>query len=116
MFLDTIEERHPERVLSSVELNHVGFRVFFDLPEEHHLRITISIHQRDERLEVYEIVDETSAFKLHFSDGNHWEIDGDASSIPGKLKGYLLQAVGDFDTHSYDKSFVGRLLEQVGDK
>jgi hypothetical protein len=115
MFLDTIDERYPERVLAGVALSHIGFEVFFDLPDKHHLKFSINIYQLKgrQRFEIYETVLETSPSRFHYSDGNHFEVEGDAASMMATRMEYLKKAIGDFEQHSYEDSFVGLLLEQV---
>jgi hypothetical protein len=114
MFIDEIDGRYPDRILAGVALSHIGFQVSFDLPDEHHLKVSINIYQLEGRqcFEVYETVQETSPSRLHRSEGDHFEVEGDASSLLVMRRDCLKRAIGDFDEHSYDDSFVGWLLEQ----
>jgi hypothetical protein len=114
MFLDTIDERYPERMLAGIALTHIGFQASFDLPDDHHLTVSINIHQLKgrRRFEVYETVRENSSSRHLLSEADHFEVKGDAASMMAKRMEYLKKAIGDFNEHSYEDSFVGWLLEQ----
>lgn len=114
MFLDEIEKRYPERWLRGVELGHAGFDAYFDVPEERRLTVHIYLFKQGEKqLEVYETVQELGSSRMHFSDGNHCTIEADEVSLLSTLTSYLKKAIGDFNEHSYEGSFVGWLLEQA---
>lgn len=57
MFIDAIQARYPDRVLSSLHLEYMGFTANFDLPEREHLRLTMHAYVKDNarELEIYEI-------------------------------------------------------------
>jgi hypothetical protein len=112
MFLDEIDKRYPRRVLAAIELNHIGFQANFDLPKKHHLSVSIHVHQMDEqRMEVYELVRETSSSSFHFSQAEHYTIEPVA--IHPLLIGYLSKAIGDVKRHLYSDGFVGPSVIQL---
>lgn len=57
MFIDTIQERYPERVLLALTLEYMGFTAYFELSEESRLKLSIHAYVKDngEELEFYEV-------------------------------------------------------------
>jgi hypothetical protein len=112
MFLDEIDKHYPRRVLAAIEINHIGFQASFDLPKKHHLSVSIHVHQMDEqRMEVYELVRETSSSRFHFSQAEHYTIE--VVAIQPMLIGYLSKAVGDTKKHLYVDGLVGPCVAQL---
>lgn len=113
MFIDDIDKQHPERVLSSITLEHNGFAALFDLSHKHYLKVRMHIYVVKNRLEVYETAQETSHLRVHMSIGDHHIIDGSEADILPLLRAYLKQTLGDLNEHGYEGSFAGMLLEQA---
>lgn len=112
MFIDEINKHYPRRFLAALELNHIGFQANFDLPKKHHLSVSIHVHQMDEqKMEVYELVRETSSSRFHFSQAEHYTIE--AVDMQPLLIGYLGKAVGDVKRHLYADGFVGPCVTQM---
>lgn len=112
MFIDEIDKHYPRRVLAAIEFNHIGFQVSFDLPKKHHLMVSIHVHQKDEqKMEVYELVRETSSSRFHFSQAEHYTIE--VVAVQPLLIGYLSKAVGDMKMHLYVDGLVGPCVAQL---
>jgi hypothetical protein len=109
MFIDTIEERYPDRALLGIDLGSSGFKAFFALPDDHRLKIDISAHVYNQN--VYEIVQETDRSRVYLSQADHYSITEDEASIPLLLKNYLQIVIGNLEEHTYEHSFVGLLLQ-----
>lgn len=55
MFIDTIQERYPCRVLLALNLEYMGFSAYFDLPKERRIRLSIHAYAKgEEELQIYE--------------------------------------------------------------
>ena len=113
MFIDTIEQRYPDRVLLHIDLDHNGFVVLFELPGNSRLKVDISAHQYKGKLAIFEVAHEQiETGRCAFIDSKEYALEGDISSIPPLLKHYLQTVMGDLDEHTYEGSFAGMVLEQ----
>lgn len=115
MFIDTIDEKYPHRLLRHIELDQSGFVAIFDVSKKHHLEVSIHAykdHNEEKRLIIYETIQETGGGHLHHSQGENFVIDGDESSILPLLKSYLQMVVGNRGEHLYENSFVGDIVDQ----
>lgn len=112
MFIDTINEQYPGRVLNDVTLDYCGFGALFDLPENRKLKVRVHLYVIETGLEVYETAQETSYRRVHLSMGEHYLIDGSESDIMRLLETYLKQVLGGVE-HGYEGSFATMLLERA---
>lgn len=115
MFIDSINERHPERVLKSIRVDYAGFHVVFDLHIEKHehpkrnLTITINAFIKDDgTIEVYEHLKGAESY------GRYWLIDSGHYIVNRTdpltlLTSYLSTALGGIE-NSYAGSFAEVLL------
>ena len=114
MFIDTIEQRYPDRVLLHIDLDHTGFVTLFELPGNSRLKIDISVHPYKGKLAIFEVAHEQrETGRYAFIDSKEYALEGDTSSILPLLKQYLQMTIGDIDEHTYEGSFAGMVLEQA---
>lgn len=124
MYIDSLDEQHPERVLSAIRLTYAGFQVVFDLDTEERpkrkLDITINAFtKKDGTIEVYEHLKGMEPYGRYWLiDSGHFIVDG-ADPLP-LLTGYLTTAIGGIE-HGYEGSFAEVILagvrepERIGD-
>lgn len=112
MYIDAIDERHPERVLKQLYLRYTGFSVLFDLPSERQLKIEINVFAKeDNSFEVYEHVHGAeSSHRYWLAESNRYEADG-TDPLP-LLTLYLKTAIGGIE-QSYEGSFASMLLDRA---
>jgi len=65
MFIDTLEKTHPERLLYKLEVNTDNFFAFFDLPNDKHLKVVVSVQENNGMLSVFETIQETGKRSIH---------------------------------------------------
>lgn len=109
MFIDSLDEQHPDRVLRSISLDFAGFRVVFDLPDERRLEITINAFAKDDgTIEVYEHLQGAEPYHRYWLiDSGHFIVSGtDPLSL---LTSYLKKTLGGIE-HGYEGSFAEVLL------
>lgn len=115
MFIDTLDEQHPERVLSSIHLDYTGFRVVFDLPAERKLQIEINAFAKENStIEAYEHLQGRESYHRYWLvESRRYEVSG-TDPLP-LLTSYLKTAIGGIE-HSYEGSFAEVLLAASREK
>src|SRR5258706_15850809 len=82
MFIESLDEQHPERVLSAIRLDYTGFHVVFDLHTEENperkLEITINAFTKEDgTIEVYEHLKGLGMYRRYWLiDSGHFIVDG----------------------------------------
>lgn len=115
MFIDTLDEQHPERVLNNVHLDCSGFRVRFDLPGNRGLQIEINAFaKKNGTIEVYEHLQgrETST-RYWLVKSNRYYVES-TDPLP-LLASYLKTALGGIEC-SYEDSFAEVILAGLRDE
>lgn len=115
MFIDSLDEQHPERVLTSIRLDYTGFHVVFDLHTEENperkLEITINAFTKEDgTIEVYEHLKGSGMYR------RYWLIDSGRYIVNGTdplplLTSHLKTAIGGIE-HAYEGSFAEVMLAQ----
>ena len=115
MFIDSLDEQHPERVLKSICLDAFGFRVVFDLPNGRTLEITIEAFTKENgTIEVYEHPKGMEPYHRYWlTESRQYEVSG-TDPLP-LLSSYLKRTIGGIE-HSYEGSFAEVLLQSVRGK
>lgn len=110
MFIDTVDEQYPGRVLKQLYLRYTGFSVLFDLPSERQLKIEINVFAKeDNSLEVYEHVHGVEPSRRYWlAESRRYEVSG-IDPLP-LLEAYLKTTIGGIE-HSYEGSFAEVLLK-----
>lgn len=113
MFIDSIEEQYPDRVLLHIDLRHTGFIALFELPGNRRVKVDVSIHHYKGKLAVFEIAHEQLEIgRYPFIQSKEYELEGNAASILLLLRQYLRTTSGDIEAHTYEGSFAGLVIEQ----
>jgi len=108
MFIDTLSEQHPERVLRGLNLEYTGFLVYFDLPDERRLSITIHAFVNKDGIEIYEHLQGSDQHRrCWLVESNHYIVNG-TDPLP-LLTSYLKTTIGGIE-HGYEGSFAEVLL------
>ena len=108
MFIKSLNEHHPERVLKNIRLDYMGFRALFDLPHERRLEVTINAFSKENGvLEVYEHLQGSEPGRYWLIDSGRYEVSG-TDPLP-LLEAYLKMTIGGIE-HGYEGSFAEVVL------
>lgn len=108
MYIDTLGELHPERVLLHISLDYSGFRAVFDLPGKRKLGIDIAAFvKKSGVIEVYEHLRGSEPGRYWLIESRHYELAG-TDPLP-LLTMYLKKCIGGIE-HSYEGSFAEVIL------
>lgn len=115
MFIDTLNEQHPDRVLSNIHMDYFGFRVVFDLPNARALEIDINAFAIEGgTIEIYEhIKGRESQYRYWLIESRHYKVRG-TNHLP-LLTSYLKTALGGIE-HGYEGSFAEVVLAGLRDE
>lgn len=109
MFIESLDEQYPKRVLKSIRLTYEGFQVVFDLPQQRYLEITIHAFAKEDHILVFELLKGTES-------GRYWLIDSRRHAVIGDilplLESYLRTTIGGIE-HGYEGSFAEMILASI---
>ena len=108
MFIDTIEQRYPERILKAITIEDEGFTAHFDLPNEQHLKVEFSVFEEDNSFSVHEQARASDGTRYLLRHSKIYAVSGE--SALALLEKYLRLTLGILEEHCYEDSFAEMIL------